>query len=204
MKTLKFFVPLALLVAAALPAFPVSKEIVQLQTQVQALQDQMAQMKQSFDERMGVMQHLIERPPLRTGIRHGGSKRRAIEGLGAQRGPDLLQRAVMGLARGFGGGIAPEQRAAAFVRIGLCAVRANLLRDVFHEHQPGSRLDGHSTSSQKRSLRYFAPESANTVTMTARCFRGLRSASSRQPTSAAAALGLTSMPSSRANRFTSR
>ena len=60
MKTLKFFAPLALLVAAALPAFPVSKEIVQLQTQVQALQDQMARMQQAFDERMGVMRNLIE------------------------------------------------------------------------------------------------------------------------------------------------
>lgn len=60
MKTFKFFASLALLVAAALPAFPVSKEIVQLQTQVQALQDQMARMQQAFDERMGVMRNLIE------------------------------------------------------------------------------------------------------------------------------------------------
>jgi tol-pal system protein YbgF len=60
MKTLRFFVPFVLLVAGALPAFPVSKEIVQLQTQVQALQDQMARMQQSFDERMGVMRNLIE------------------------------------------------------------------------------------------------------------------------------------------------
>lgn len=45
---------------SALPAFGVSKEIVQLQTQVQALQDQMTQMRQSFDERMGVMKNLIE------------------------------------------------------------------------------------------------------------------------------------------------
>src|SRR6266568_4029030 len=44
----------------ASPAFAVSKEIIQLQTQVQNLQDQMAQMKQSFDERMGVMKNLIE------------------------------------------------------------------------------------------------------------------------------------------------
>jgi tol-pal system protein YbgF len=44
----------------AIPAWGVSKEIVQLQTQVQALQDQMARMQQSFDERMGVMQHLME------------------------------------------------------------------------------------------------------------------------------------------------
>jgi tol-pal system protein YbgF len=42
------------------PAWGVSKEIVQLQTQVDALQQQITQMKQSFDERMGVMQHLVE------------------------------------------------------------------------------------------------------------------------------------------------
>jgi tol-pal system protein YbgF len=42
------------------PAFGVSREIVQLQTQVQALQDQMTHMQQSFDERMGVMKNLIE------------------------------------------------------------------------------------------------------------------------------------------------
>ena len=34
--------------------------MVQLQTQVQQLQDSMTQMKQSFDERMGVMKNLIE------------------------------------------------------------------------------------------------------------------------------------------------
>ena len=43
-----------------LPAFGVSKEIVQLQTQVQALQDQVARMQQSFDQGMGVMKNLIE------------------------------------------------------------------------------------------------------------------------------------------------
>lgn len=41
-------------------AFGASKEIIQLQTQVQALQDQMLRMQQSFDERMGVMNHLME------------------------------------------------------------------------------------------------------------------------------------------------
>src|SRR5581483_4775669 len=46
--------------AGITPAWGVSKEIVQLQTQVQALQDQMTSMKQSFDQQMGVMQHLIE------------------------------------------------------------------------------------------------------------------------------------------------
>ena len=42
------------------PVNGASKEIVQLQTQVQQLQDQMTQMKQGFDERMGVMKNLVE------------------------------------------------------------------------------------------------------------------------------------------------
>jgi TolA-binding protein len=49
-----------LLWASSLPAFAVSKEIVQLQTQVQSLQDQMARMQQSFNEEMGVMKNLVE------------------------------------------------------------------------------------------------------------------------------------------------
>jgi tol-pal system protein YbgF len=45
----------------ALPASAGTKEqLIQLQTQVQALQDQMARMQQSFDERMGVMRNLVE------------------------------------------------------------------------------------------------------------------------------------------------
>jgi tol-pal system protein YbgF len=53
--------PIAVLVLVSItPAFAVSKEIIQLQTQVQALTDQMARMQQSFDERMGVMRNLIE------------------------------------------------------------------------------------------------------------------------------------------------
>ncbi|HLK34136.1 MAG TPA: tetratricopeptide repeat protein [Terriglobales bacterium] len=56
-----FVVPvLAALSFVSLPAFGVSKEIVQLQTQVQALQDQVARMQQSFDQGMGVMKNLIE------------------------------------------------------------------------------------------------------------------------------------------------
>ena len=51
---------LALGLLPAAPAFGVSKEIIQLQTQVQLLQDQMSKMQQSFDERMGVMRNLIE------------------------------------------------------------------------------------------------------------------------------------------------
>ena len=43
------------------PAWGVSKEIVQLQTQVQQLQEQMTAMQRSFDERMGVMNSLVEK-----------------------------------------------------------------------------------------------------------------------------------------------
>jgi len=42
------------------PAWGVSKEMIQLQTQVQNLQDRIAQMQQSFDERMGVMKSLMD------------------------------------------------------------------------------------------------------------------------------------------------
>lgn len=51
---------LALALLATTPSFAVSKEMIQLQTQVQQLQDQMARMQQSFDERMGIMKNLIE------------------------------------------------------------------------------------------------------------------------------------------------
>jgi len=44
----------------ATPAWGVSKEIIQLQTQVQALQDAMTQMQTSFNERMGVMKNLMD------------------------------------------------------------------------------------------------------------------------------------------------
>jgi tol-pal system protein YbgF len=59
----KRFSTVALLTIFALsitPAWGVSKEIVQLQTQVQALQEQMSRMQQTFDERMGVMKNLVE------------------------------------------------------------------------------------------------------------------------------------------------
>ena len=45
---------------AATPAWGVSKEMIQLQTQVQQLQEQMTAMQRSFDERMGVMKNLVE------------------------------------------------------------------------------------------------------------------------------------------------
>jgi tol-pal system protein YbgF len=51
---------LALLLTAVMPAWGVNKDMVQLQTQVQDLLDRVALMQKSFDERMGVLQHLIE------------------------------------------------------------------------------------------------------------------------------------------------
>lgn len=50
----------ALLFASTLPSFAVSKEIIQLQTQVQALQDQVARLQQSMDMNMGVVKNLVE------------------------------------------------------------------------------------------------------------------------------------------------
>ncbi len=63
MKTRRFAVLLVLfagLFAYLTPAWGVSKEIIELQTQVQQLQDQMTHMKQSFDERMVVMKNLLD------------------------------------------------------------------------------------------------------------------------------------------------
>ena len=59
-RNLLFIFAVLLAVSCAPPAWGVSKEIIQLQSQVQALQDQMTQMRQSFDERMGVMRNLVE------------------------------------------------------------------------------------------------------------------------------------------------
>lgn len=59
---MKPFVTIAVL-AVLTPAFPahaVSKEIIQLQTQVQELQDAIAHLQTTNDERMGVLQHLVE------------------------------------------------------------------------------------------------------------------------------------------------
>ena len=51
---------IALLLTSVHPAFAVSKEIIQLQTQVQTLSDQVSRLQQSIDERMGVMRNLVE------------------------------------------------------------------------------------------------------------------------------------------------
>jgi tol-pal system protein YbgF len=63
MKPNRFSVLIALLSVlwfGVAPAWGVSKEMVQLQTQVQQLQEQMTAMQRSFDERMGVMKNLVE------------------------------------------------------------------------------------------------------------------------------------------------
>jgi tol-pal system protein YbgF len=60
MKLNRILCVLALSTIAIAPAHGASKEMIQLQTQVDQLQQQMTQMKQSFDERMGVMKNLLE------------------------------------------------------------------------------------------------------------------------------------------------
>ncbi|HUR36727.1 MAG TPA: tetratricopeptide repeat protein [Terriglobales bacterium] len=61
MSAKSLFVIVALMLCISLPATAGTKEqLIQLQTQMQALQDQMARMQQSFDERMGVMRNLVE------------------------------------------------------------------------------------------------------------------------------------------------
>ncbi len=63
MKPHRISVMLALPLAVALgaaPAWGVNKDMIQLQTQVQQLQEQMTAMQRAFDERMGVMKNLVE------------------------------------------------------------------------------------------------------------------------------------------------
>jgi tol-pal system protein YbgF len=56
------FAAVALLFAglSSLPAHAVSKDMIQLQTQIQQLQDAVARLQQSNDERMGVMKDLVQ------------------------------------------------------------------------------------------------------------------------------------------------
>ena len=51
---------LVALALAATPAFAVNKDMVQLQTQVRELQDSIARLQQSNDERMGVLKDLVQ------------------------------------------------------------------------------------------------------------------------------------------------
>jgi tol-pal system protein YbgF len=60
MKPHRIFALFALLSLGTAPAWGANKEMVQLQTQVQQLQEQMTAMQRSFDERMGVMKNLVE------------------------------------------------------------------------------------------------------------------------------------------------
>ena len=54
------FLALALILAVASPALAVNKDMVQLQTQIQQLQDAVARLQQSNDERMGVLKDLVQ------------------------------------------------------------------------------------------------------------------------------------------------
>jgi tol-pal system protein YbgF len=63
MKQYRIFVSivvLAILWLGVSPGWSANKDMVQLQTQVQQLQEQMTAMQRSFDERMGVMKNLVE------------------------------------------------------------------------------------------------------------------------------------------------
>jgi tol-pal system protein YbgF len=63
MKQQRIFVSivvLAVLYFGVAPGWSANKDMVQLQTQVQQLQEQMTAMQRSFDERMGVMKNLVE------------------------------------------------------------------------------------------------------------------------------------------------
>jgi TolA-binding protein len=55
-----FTLLLSVVFFGAMPAFAVSKDMVQLQTQIQELQDAVARLQQSNDERMGVMKDLVQ------------------------------------------------------------------------------------------------------------------------------------------------
>jgi len=56
----RFAFAILALALSATPAFAVNKDMVQLQTQVQQLQDSVARLQQSNDERMGVLKDLVQ------------------------------------------------------------------------------------------------------------------------------------------------
>jgi len=61
MKTHRLFITaLALTLIWTLPACAVNKEMVQLQDQVKELQDAVARLQQSNDERMGALKDLVQ------------------------------------------------------------------------------------------------------------------------------------------------
>jgi tol-pal system protein YbgF len=59
-KVLAWLSIAAMIFATTAPSFAANKEMIQLQTQVQSLQDQVARMQQSIDMNMGVMKNLVE------------------------------------------------------------------------------------------------------------------------------------------------
>ena len=59
-KKTPFACALLALALAATPAFAVNKDMVELQTQVRELQDSIARLQQSNDERMGVLRDLVQ------------------------------------------------------------------------------------------------------------------------------------------------
>jgi TolA-binding protein len=59
-KIIRLSCALALCAVAVKPAFAVNKDMVQLQTQVQDLQDAVSHLQQSNDERMGVLRDLVQ------------------------------------------------------------------------------------------------------------------------------------------------
>jgi TolA-binding protein len=59
-RSLRFATAFLGVALCAAPAFAANKDMIQLQTQVQALQDAVARLQQSNDERMGVMKDLVQ------------------------------------------------------------------------------------------------------------------------------------------------
>ena len=94
-------VPLTLFVAltAVAPtprAYAVSKEIIQLQTQVQQLSDMLQHLQQSNDERMGVLQHLVEQTA--DNVNRMSTQMTALQGqLDASNKNDQLAGQIQGL-----------------------------------------------------------------------------------------------------------
>ncbi|NYF80388.1 tetratricopeptide repeat protein [Granulicella arctica] len=60
MKYIRLASTVFTIVLCAVPAFAANKDMIQLQTQVQQLQDSVARLQQSNDERMGVMKDLVQ------------------------------------------------------------------------------------------------------------------------------------------------
>src|SRR5580700_4075623 len=59
-KRYSMLIAITTLWLALTPVWGASKEMIQLQTQVEDLKNQMTQMRQSFDERMGIMKNLMD------------------------------------------------------------------------------------------------------------------------------------------------